>query len=209
MFFKMSILKKMIKEAYKSKCLIIGHEEVINKEDGTIDREGYIIVGGWWSIYIEHDFAPKELKAALMEIAGEIPCGNRYFRVLDEGNQEHLGIGDSGHPMKLFARCKYDVNITKMAAVFLDYPVRLLQNSCTQEVTGIKELACELIDKKSIDYDNGEYEPIGPRTDDTNIMCWGNNICYFAVWPYKLLDEEKEQEKILFWKELSELNLPI
>lgn len=209
MYLKISILKKMIKAAYKSKSLILGHEQVVDEITEEVDREGYLLTGGWWSIYIDRAFTPKELKAYMMEIAGEKPCGTRYFRVLEEGNQEHLGIGDSAHPMMLFTQCKYDVNITKLTAGFSKYPVRILQNCQTKEVSAINDLICELIDKSIIDYDNGEYEPIGPRTNDTNIMCWGNNTCFLSVWPYKLLDDEKEQEKILLWKELSQLNLPI
>lgn len=209
MFFKMSVLKKMIKEAYKAKDLILGHYELVNKEDGTYEAEGWVIIGGWWSIYIDRWFAPKELKAALIEVAGELPYNGHYFRVLSEGNQEMVEAGPCVNPIYLFAKCQSDVNVSKLEAVFQTNPVRLLQNHETNKVTGIRELGCQLIDRTAVDYDNGEYEPIGPRTATDDIMCWGNNVCYLAIWPYKLLDEDKEHDKEMFLKALSEIELPI
>ena len=208
MFFKMSVLKKMIKAAYKARDLVLGYHEIINEEDGTVEGEGWIIIGGWWSIYIDRWTTTKELKAALIEVAGELPYNDRYFRVLPEGNQEMVAPGPCVNPIDLFTKCENDVNVSKLAAVFQSSTVRLLQNCESNEVTCIRELGYELIDKTAVDYDNGEYEPIGPRTSEDDIMCWGNNVCFLAIWPYKLLDKEKEHDKSMFLKELSKIALP-
>ena len=204
MFFKMNVLKRMIKSAYKNGDLILGHHMIEEPEDS---EEGLVIIGGWWSIYIDHRFVTKELKAALIEVAGELLDFGRYFRALEDGNQEMVEQG-SINPMNLFEKCKEDVAVTKMAAVFQSKWVRILQNCQTATVTCIQERGYELIDRSVIDSTNGEYPPVGPRTPGDDIMCWGNNVCYIAIWPYKLVDDTKEHDKQMFLKELSQIALP-
>lgn len=51
MFVKMSELKKLMKEAYKKGCLIIGNVE---------KKEELVIGGNWWTFGIHYDHAPKE-----------------------------------------------------------------------------------------------------------------------------------------------------
>ena len=201
MFLKLSELKKLMKRAYKDGMLIIGNAQLTGE-----DSEGLIISGGWWAFGIEYEHAPKELKAAVMELGGEIPFDGHCYRALSEGNQEHIGFTEHSNPATLFKNCTYDMTITKMAIHFLD-SVRLLQNEANGHIVGIKNKAIELIDLKSIDYDNGEYEPIGPRSAENDIICWGNNMCYLAVWPYKLLDEENDTERKMFIKELEQISL--
>ena len=48
MFFKMSVLKKMMKKAYKGGCLILGDSPI--KENEEIVMDGLVISTGWWSL---------------------------------------------------------------------------------------------------------------------------------------------------------------
>lgn len=199
MFVKISELKKLMKAAYKNGSLIIGNVPLNGDE-------GLIIAGGYWAFGIEYDHAPKELKAAVMELGGEIPYDGQCYRALSEGNQVHIGFTDHTNPATLFKNCTYDLTITKVVIQFLNN-VRLLQNEADGHIIGINNDILKLIDLKSIDYDAGEYEPLGPKTSAHNVVCWGNNICYLAVWPYKLLDEEKDTEQKMFIKELEQISL--
>ena len=201
MFLKISELKKLMKAAYKNGTLIIGNAPLAGK-----DSEGLIIAGGYWAFGIEYVHAPKELKAAVMELGGEIPYDGHCYRALSEGNQEHIGFTEHSNPATLFKNCTYDLTITKVVIHFLN-SVRLLQNEADGHIIGINNDIIKLIDRKSIDYDAGEYEPIGPKSAGNDIVCWGNNICYLAVWPYKLLDEDTDTERKMFIKELEQITL--
>lgn len=202
MFVKMSILKKMMKDAYKAGCMIVGEAPLADE-----DSEGLIIAGGWWTFGIEYAYAPKELKAAVMELGGEIPSGGQCYRALSSGNQEHIGFTEHTNPAVLFKSCVHDMTISKIMVHFLDDGVRLLQNNVTGHVTGIQNTAIKLVDKSLIDYDGGEYEPIGPRSAGNDIICWGNNMCYLAIWPYKLLGEDAEIDKQKFFKTMEQIKL--
>lgn len=201
MFVKISELKKLMKAAYKTGSLIIGNAPLTGK-----DSEGLIIAGGYWAFGIEYDYAPKELKAAVMELGGEIPFDGHCYRALSEGNQEHLGFTEHSNPAALFKSSTYDLTITKVVINFLN-SARLLQNESDGHIIGINNDILKLIDLKSIDYDAGEYELLGPKTSANNVVCWGNNICYLAVWPYKLLDENSDTERKMFIKELEQISL--
>lgn len=191
-----------MKAAYKNGTLIIGNAPLTGK-----DSEGLIIAGGYWAFGIEYDHAPKELKAAVMELGGEIPIEGHCYRALSEGNQEHIGFTEHTNPAVLFKKCVHDITVSKVLIHFLDDGVRLLQNNITGHVTGIKNAAIKLVDKSLIDYDGGEYEPIGPRSAGNDIVCWGNNICYLAIWPYKLLGEDAEIDKQKFFKTMEQIKL--
>lgn len=201
MFIKMSKLKALIKEAYKNGCLIVGNAPLTPK-----DLDGLLIAGGWWALGIAYDHAPKELKAAVIETGGELPYSGDCYRASGEGNQVHMGFTEHSNPAVLFKKCAYDLTVSKVVIHFMD-SVRLLQNEADGHIIGIKNKALELIDLESIDYDAGEYKPIGPVTADNEVVCWGNNMCYLAIWPYKLLDEEKETELKGFIKALEQIHL--
>ena len=198
MFFKMSVLKKLMKNAYKGGCLVLGDS-----------MEGYVIASGWWSIWINKEYTPKELKAAIIELCGELPFGEWFRASSSMGNQGMMPFEDSVHPVHLFNNSKEPVNITRILMTKGESLMRLLQNEETKEVSAISEVILNLIDEKTIKEEDGEYPPIGPITMDNGVFSWGNNICYLSVYPIKLLDEAKEDEKIQFFKELKELSVPV
>ena len=69
MFFKTSVLKRLFKDAYKGAGLTVGH--MTDPEDEEVD--GYYISSGWWVIWFNNRTFPKEAKAAIIELCGELP----------------------------------------------------------------------------------------------------------------------------------------
>lgn len=69
MFLKISGLKKLLKTAYKGGTLSIGH---IGEMDDHV--EAICIGGTWWDIWLRYDLMPKEAKAAIIELCGDIPA---------------------------------------------------------------------------------------------------------------------------------------
>lgn len=208
MFFKMSVLKKMMKNAYKGGCLIVGDSPII--EDDKIVMDGLVISSGWWSFWINKDYTPKELKAAVIELCGELPWNEHWFKASESlGNQEMIPFTEAVHPIQLFQKAAQSALITRMMMIKGGGGVmRILQNERTNCVGAINEMIISLIDPKAIKEEDGEYAPIGPKTRDDGYYTWGNNICYFVVYPIKPLDEEKETEQTVFFGGLSGLEIP-
>lgn len=208
MFFKMNVLKKMMKNAYKGGCLILGDSPII--ENGEIVMDGLVISTGWWSLWINKDYVPKELKAAVIELCGELPCYEHWFKASESlGNQEMIPFTEATHPVNLFEKATQGAHITRMMMTKGSGGVmRILQNERTDQVGAINEMIISLIDPKAIKEEDGEYPPIGPKTRDEDYYTWGNNICYFVVYPIKPLDEEKETEQTVFFGGLSGLEIP-
>ena len=197
MFFKMSVLKKLMKNAYKGGCLVLGDSE-----------EGYVIASGWWSIWIKKEHTPKELKAAVMELCGELPFDEWFKATESMGNQIMVPYADSVHPVHIFEMAKEPVNITKLLMQKGDGVMRILQNEKDKTVSAIGEVMITLIDEKAIKEEDGEYPPIGPVTNDNEVFAWGNNVCNLAVYGIRFFGEENEEERRDLFDELSKLRLP-
>lgn len=87
MFFKTSVLKRLFKDAYKGAGLTVGH--MTDPEDEEVD--GYYISSGWWVIWFNNWTFPKEAKAAIIELCGELPQPGEVFKAIDgAGNQYEI-----------------------------------------------------------------------------------------------------------------------
>ena len=62
MFIEERILKRLIKQAYKAAGLVL-----VNT------GEDYIIEGSYWAIQVQKEHLPKKIKAAIIELTGELP----------------------------------------------------------------------------------------------------------------------------------------
>ena len=72
MFVKMSILKRLMKEAYKSGLVLANNGETI------------MIAGNYWQMDIKRALMPKELLAAIIELAGELPGAGERSAIREE-----------------------------------------------------------------------------------------------------------------------------
>lgn len=200
MFIKMSEIKKLMKEALKKGSLLIGNATLAEENDGLV------IVGGWWALGVLYDYAPKELKAAVMEYGGEIPFEGYTYRATTEGNQVHTGISAAVNPAELFRMSHRKMIVSKVCVEFTE-SVRLLQDQDSDHIVGVKNRCLNMFDLKELCYDFGEIEPEGPYRCDNDVVSWGNNMCWLSVWPYKLLGEEVDNERQQFINFLEETRL--
>lgn len=69
MFFKKTVLKRMLKSAYTGAGLTVGHTPETDEEE-----EGYYLSSGWWVLWFKAGMFPKEAKAAVIELCGELPA---------------------------------------------------------------------------------------------------------------------------------------
>ena len=62
MFIKKSTLRRMLNAAYKTQGLYIDN-----------DGEGYRIKGSYWDLWVKRDKLPKEYKADIVSLIGDLP----------------------------------------------------------------------------------------------------------------------------------------
>lgn len=198
MFFKQSVLKRLLKDAYKGAGLTVGHAA----ESETGDPEGYYISSGWWIMWFTVGEMPKEAKAAIIELCGDLPEPGEVFKAIkDMGNQYEIEQKEIFNLPKAFNECKCHFRITKLLGQQGDKIIRFIQeDGRTKHVTAISEIFIDLIDPTAIDYDGGEYEPIGPVTacPTSPFMYWGNNTCYLVAGVRTPTQQNEEEAE--FWK---------
>ncbi len=204
MFFKLSKLKKMLKDAHKGPGLTVGH--MAESETGI--PEGYYVSSGYWIMWFRADKMPKEAKAAVIELCGDLPVVGEVFKSRkDGGNQYEIEQKEVYNLPKGFMQCGCVFRVTKLLGQQDSRLVRFLQqDGRAMRVTAVSEKFMEVIDTDAMDRADREMEPAGPVTDhpEAKYMYWGNDRCYFMVCTREPgTDEEKE-----FWDFLRGTEIP-
>lgn len=184
MFVKMSILKRLMKEAYKSGLTLANSGERI------------LIAGWYWEMDIRKEEMPKELLAAIIELAGELPdAGERY--ICDKGGNQK----EFGKPMEINPEgCETEyivTNVTLLSGTGTEQ--RILQNYGTGDIELINEVFIDLIYKAEKDL--SMPEPEGPYCRPGMCVLWDNGLMRFKAY----LRHDDENEEML--KELSNVDL--
>lgn len=142
----------MIKQAYKTRDLHIAN-----------DGAGYTIAGGYWRIWIKHDWIPKKELAAIIELTGELPAKGQAFTACEDGNQYEIKFPDERNAMALAMECKMMLEITPIVLRYkTGQQARVLQRADTREITLINDQFTDIISNKVIDYEKGESSASGP-----------------------------------------------
>lgn len=198
MFLKQSIFKRLLKEAYKGAGLTVGRQR---DEDAT--RPGYHLSGGYWIVWLDVETIPKEAKAAIIELVGDLPEPGEVFRAMkDAGNQYEIEQKEIFNLPEAWKNAKVNYKITNSILQQGDKLARILQ---TQEgpnhITAINEVFVGLVDPEACDYDNGETFPDGPRAicAEAPFVYWGNNVCYLMAGIRKPMENTRQEE---FFKHL-------
>ena len=101
MLFNQKVLKYLMKAAYKGIGLTVGIDDVmLCPGDGALTRS-YVISGAGWTVNIEESFVPKEIKAVIMECAGELPETEGEFFTAYAKNPTNYTIAESFEPSAL------------------------------------------------------------------------------------------------------------
>ena len=186
MFFKMSKLEKLLKNTWKNAGIIIGHMTFDDKSGA------YVLIGISWKLWIRDNRMPKELKAAVIKLCGDLPeLGEVFKAAKDMDNQYELEITMENIP-ESFHKC--DATLEKSHILWDWYHLKRVLQSESLDVVLLSEFVFELIDLKAIDRDSGEWEPEGPVIDKKHpqYVYWGNGECIFkALRDYPNNEEEK------------------
>lgn len=172
MFINTSVFKKMLKEAYKTGGFTVGND------NGEIFVEGRS-----WVLRVDEEYFPNREKAAVVELAGELPAQGEVFSCKkDEVNQYTVPwkeVWDIGKKFDeiLTEFCKTDV----ILELFQD-KCRVMQGKSTGRCIVLKEEYFGLIDVDQSD-NAIETEIEGPRSADVDgsVLYWKNNIMSLAL----------------------------
>lgn len=152
MFITTQGFKRLIKQAYKTRDLHIAN-----------DGLGYTIAGGYWRIWIKHDWIPKKELAAIIELTGELPAEGQAFTACEDGNQYEIKFPDERNAMAIALECKMTLEITPLVLRYATgQQARVLQRADTREITLINDQFTDMISNKAIDYGKGESSVQGP-----------------------------------------------
>lgn len=166
-----------MKDAYKTK-LIIG-----NLSGGTL------ITSGYWAVWLDNEYIPNKVKAAIMELAGELPAEGTIFEI-SKGMVAPQIVMDATPIRRLLSEVKEADHKLVTTPVILHNSrfMRLLQSTCTKEMVAINEEFHLMIDKTQINYDI-EGEPTGPCCSNTiSSILWYNSICIVLIYPILIRD---------------------
>lgn len=187
MFFKVNKLEKLLNNTWKNAGIIVGHIS----HDGK--SGAYVLIGTSWKMWIRDNRIPKELKAAVIKLCGDLPeLGETFKSMKDAGNQYELEITMENIPQS-FYKCDTELEISHILWQWNGLK-RVLQSD-NQQIVLLSEFVFELIDPKAVDRDAGEWEPEGPAMEQKNpqYVYWGNEECIFGAarnYPYE--DVQKE-----------------
>lgn len=193
MFFKISTLKKLLKQAYKTSGLTVGQ-----------DQDGYYIFGGYWGVWINAEFLTKETKAAVIELCGDLPEEGQLFKAIKgEAPQYEIEQKELFALPLIFKECSQNYKVTCLLERQDETLAHFLQDEDSGQVRAVNEIFMELIDKKAIDSKKGETEPVGPKTlIGSKAFYWGNNVCYLAAY-----EREAKEEDEKMWETLSAMKI--
>lgn len=177
MFLHMPTFKRLIKAAFRRDCLRIGNL------DG-----GLLVNGGTFAAWFRNDMIPNKVKAAVMELAGELPANGEIFKATKDGNQYEISknpVWNIHHSLEE-ADKRYVVTPVVLNDSRYD-TFRFLQRAGGGAIHVIKEEFISLIDLGELDYSHGEDTLEGPYgRDDGMMFFWKTEFCVLCVFGVKL-----------------------
>lgn len=113
----------MLKSAYTGAGLTVGHTPETDEEE-----EGYYLSSGWWVLWFNAGMFPKEAKAAIIELCGELPAVGEVFKAeKDFGNQYEIEQKEIFNLPEAFKRCTIDYRVTNIMQQQGKTLIRILQ----------------------------------------------------------------------------------
>ena len=198
MFFKLSVFKKLLKDAYKGSGLTVNRTAVPDEYGGV--REGIYLQGRHWAMWIDLEAMPKEAKAAVVELCGELPELEKPFTAQEnEINQYEI---ERMEYMNLLERARSAKTKFKVSGMMIKKgasAVRLMQLPETGRIAMIAEIFMDLIDIDSMSAEAGEVIPLGPLAEnpDSSLFYWWNYHCSLLAMAKKAPQEGTEEHEYI------------
>lgn len=167
MFLSNSIIKRLMKQAYK-RGLIVAQTEA-----------RYYIAGSYWEMDVKKEFLPKQILAQLIELAGEVPAEGTRFSATKKGNQLETELPCAVN-VEGFDEI---IEVTNLVLLNGGVAQRLLQHETTGDVYIINNAFIAVADNAAVMEDQGEYRVEKPLFNKSRGLLWQNNVARFhASW---------------------------
>lgn len=168
MFLNNTILKRLMKKAYKSENMVVAQ---------TKDR--FYIGGLYWEMDVRKAFMPKQILAQLIELAGEVPEQGKAFRTTKDGNQEEDGLRTEVKTEKF----EKPIDVTDIIVIGnLGTYQRVLQAKDGKTYI-VNNIFVDIADNNATEEQRGEYDVTLPMYEEKQGILWMNNVARFrAGW---------------------------
>lgn len=188
MFLNNTILKRLMKEAYKNANMVVAQTE---------DR--FYIGGAYWEMDVRKEFMPKQIMAQLIELAGEVPEQGKAFRATKDGNLEQDGLRSE---VKTEGYEK-PIEVTDIIIIgSLGTYQRVLQDR-REKTYIVNNMFIDIADNNATEEQRGEYNVTLPMYEEKQGILWINNVARFrAGWRF-----DDKHASIL--KEMSGIDLTV
>ena len=171
----------MLKEAFKAETLIVG-----------LTKEGWFYTAGsFWILLQDINATPKEFKAAVIELAGDLPDPGTVFRAGKSGNQMKIEQRELYVLPEAYSLIEEEGLDYRKTGILLDWglkqPVRLIVSEDGRVGDLIRENLMRVPDPDGIEHGSGETEIIGPaKTPDKRWYIWHNDDTWYMAMPMEL-----------------------
>lgn len=168
MFLNNTILKRLMKEAYKTGRMTVAQTE-----------ERYFISGSYWEMDVRKAFMPKQILAQLIELAGEVPEQGKAFRATKEGNLEEDGLRQE---VKTEGFTE-PIDVTDIIVIGSQGTYQRVLHTRDGKTYIVNNVFVDIADNDAVDENAGEYRVTAPLYDAGKGIMWENNVARFrAGW---------------------------
>lgn len=168
MFINTTAFKRLIKDTYNTTGLTVGATE-----------EEYFFEGGTWEIRVNKENLPNKEKAAVIELAGELPGPGEAFKALKKCANQYLIDNPAWDIRKSAEEARLKLDVTRAVYETSYRTLRVLQSVKDNTCITIDETFMNLISEQAMDREK-ESIVIGPVADGNSVY-WRNNIMTLAA----------------------------
>lgn len=170
MFIKRPTLRKMMNAAYKTYGLYIEN-----------DGKGFRIKGAYWDLWVLRGKLPKEYKADIVGLIGDLPeIGNGGLYTKEGIQQEIPGFPCSREMAEQGGRIYKDTGVIVISP--RGEALRLIQAPETCETMMIYNYILEGVSNAIVDSENAETQAEGIYNPSDNMMVLKNNVMTFMTF---------------------------
>ena len=183
MFINITEFKKLLKAAYKGSGLIVG-----NLDGGLIVTN----VAGLWGVRVDCDFLPNKLKAALIELIGDLPEDGEVCSYQTDCVQTEADLGRFDYLGRWKQAKDYAVQTPFILTTKWNEFV-MMQVHSSMELRPIARLYVDLISTKDLDHQN-ESMPGNPSYARGTLYWKNGTMIYWAGT--SILNDDLEEKVI-------------
>lgn len=181
MFLNITEFKKILKNAYKGSGLTVG---ILN---------GNLVLTNstrTWGVQVDGDYVPNKLKAALVELIGDLPEEGEVLSYTQDGAQTEMDLGEFDFYYMWMQAKDYAANTPFILKTGYD-EYALMQIHSTMEMEPIYRGFLDIISAKELDHSMEEMP--GRPSYRNGVLYWKNDTTIYWAGTGMLRDVYKNE----------------